>query len=94
MCKVIYNHQFISPVVFVLLIHPPKFPSIVITGKALMCVIHPVCTHKISHDDITSSIIGQKENEQEVEMSQRLQRHKDLATIIDQNITAQEKILQ
>ena len=50
--------------------------------------------HKISHDDITSSIIGQKENEQEVAMTQRLQKHKDLVAIIEQNLAAQEKILQ
>ena len=50
--------------------------------------------YKISHDDITTSIIGQKENEQEVAMTERLQRHKDLVAIIEQNLAAQERILQ
>ncbi|XP_065886518.1 tyrosine-protein phosphatase non-receptor type 23-like isoform X2 [Dysidea avara] len=49
---------------------------------------------QISKDDITSSIIGQKDDEQEEAMSEQLQKHKNLVAIIEQNLTAQEKILE
>ena len=48
---------------------------------------------QLSHDDITKNLVGHLGNDQEVFMEDHMKQFKELATIIRQNLTAQENIL-
>lgn len=48
----------------------------------------------MSHDDITKNLVGHLGNDQEVFMEDHMKQFKELATIIRQNLTAQDNILR
>ena len=48
---------------------------------------------QLNHDDITKNLVGHLGNDQEVYMEDHMKHFKELATIIRQNLTAQENIL-
>ena len=48
---------------------------------------------QMSSDDITKNLVGHLGNDQEVFVEDHMKQFKELATIIRQNLTAQENIL-
>ena len=48
---------------------------------------------QMSHDDITKNLVGHLGNDQEVFMEDHMKQFKELATIIRQNLAAQDNIL-
>lgn len=49
---------------------------------------------QMSSDDITKNLVGHLGNDQEVFMEDHMKQFKELATIVRQNLAAQENILR